>query len=308
MGQTTWPGPGGDSRGHRLGRLDARHGRAVHAVRPKGPPLVARGHRPARALLRLWHGGARLVRLGRPRAHPLCRLGPRPRPEDGAGGRCPRPSRPRGGPAPGTAQPAGGGGGRTFLSRLDLTRGSAGILRDAFARSVSSEAFEPFVGNEQLCGGSFSTSTDVAATCDLVARLAADGLFDPLAYADLLRAALARQRGDARFRRVPPRRGGGVPLPRAEDGGPLERGRCRGRGARGPGAGALPQGGRVRRCPGGGVRAGALARGGPAPRRHLAVPQPPGGRDHGPAPGGHPVVPRRRHSCATCARTGCSPR
>lgn len=87
--------------------------------------------------------------------------------------------------------PAGEEGARS-LSRLDLTRGSAGILRDAFARSVSSEAFEPFVGNEQLCGGSFSTSTDVAATCDLVARLAADGLFDPLAYADLLRAVLAR--------------------------------------------------------------------------------------------------------------------
>lgn len=77
-------------------------------------------------------------------------------------------------------------------SRFDLTRTSPNLLLNPFERSVSSEVFSPFAGNEELVGGSFSTRTDVAATCELVGRLAGEGAFDSVAFDDLLRAAIAR--------------------------------------------------------------------------------------------------------------------
>ncbi len=77
------------------------------------------------------------------------------------------------------------------LSRHDLTRGSSGLLASPFGRSVSSEVFSRFTGREQLVGGSYSIMTDIAATCDLVGRLADEGVFDSVVLDDLLRAAVA---------------------------------------------------------------------------------------------------------------------
>ena len=77
------------------------------------------------------------------------------------------------------------------LSRHDLTRSSSGLLIDPFGRSVASEVFSPFSGNEQLLGGAFSTTTDIAATCDLVGRLACEAAFDSVVFDDLLRAVIA---------------------------------------------------------------------------------------------------------------------
>lgn len=78
------------------------------------------------------------------------------------------------------------------LSRFDLTEGSPNLFLDSSTRTVCSEPFEPFSGNEQLVGGSFATTASVAATCDAVGRLAGEGLFDDLAFADLLRAVVVR--------------------------------------------------------------------------------------------------------------------
>lgn len=78
------------------------------------------------------------------------------------------------------------------LSRFDLTRSSKGLFMDAFQRTVCSEVFAPFSGNEQLVGGSFATSTNLAATCDVVGRLASEGLFCALEFDDLLRCAIVR--------------------------------------------------------------------------------------------------------------------
>jgi len=79
----------------------------------------------------------------------------------------------------------------THLSRHDLTRSSSRLLLNPFGRSVATEVFSPFSGNEQLLGGAFSTTTDIAATCDLVGRLACEGAFDPVVFDDLLRASVA---------------------------------------------------------------------------------------------------------------------
>lgn len=79
----------------------------------------------------------------------------------------------------------------THLSRHDLTRSSSRLLLNPFGRSVATEVFSPFSGNEQLLGGAFSTTTDIAATCDLVGRLACEDAFDPVVFDDLLRASVA---------------------------------------------------------------------------------------------------------------------
>lgn len=77
------------------------------------------------------------------------------------------------------------------LARNDYTRGGSSLLTSAFGRSVTSEAFHPFRGNEQLVGGSFSVVTDISKTCDLLGRLAAEGAFDAVVFDDLARAAVA---------------------------------------------------------------------------------------------------------------------
>lgn len=78
------------------------------------------------------------------------------------------------------------------LSRFDLTQGSAGLFAEARQRTVCTEVFAPFRGEEQLVGGTFATSTNLASTCDVVGRLAGEGLFDDVEFDDLLRAALLR--------------------------------------------------------------------------------------------------------------------
>lgn len=78
------------------------------------------------------------------------------------------------------------------LSRFDLTRSSPNLLLNPLEHTVSTEVFASFSGSDQLMGSSFATLSDVAATCDLVGRLAEEGRFDSVVFDDLFRAALAR--------------------------------------------------------------------------------------------------------------------
>lgn len=78
------------------------------------------------------------------------------------------------------------------LSRFDLTRSSPNLLLNPLEHTVSTEVFARFSGSDQLMGSSFATLSDVAATCDLVGRLAEEGRFDSVVFDDLFRAALAR--------------------------------------------------------------------------------------------------------------------
>lgn len=80
------------------------------------------------------------------------------------------------------------------FTRFGLTRQSPTLFLNPMDPTVSTEVFEPFRGraNEHLAGDAYAVPTDLAATCDLVARLAEEGLFDPVVFDDLLRAALVR--------------------------------------------------------------------------------------------------------------------
>lgn len=78
------------------------------------------------------------------------------------------------------------------LSRFDLTEGSPNLLLNMGDRTVCSEVFAPFSGSEQLVGGSFATMTSIAATCDVIGRLCAEGMFSDIVFADLFRAAVVR--------------------------------------------------------------------------------------------------------------------
>ncbi len=80
------------------------------------------------------------------------------------------------------------------FTRFGLTRHSPTLFLNPMDPTVSTEVFEPFRGraNEHLAGGAYAVPTDLAATCDLVARLAGEGLFDQVVFDDLLRAALVR--------------------------------------------------------------------------------------------------------------------
>jgi hypothetical protein len=78
------------------------------------------------------------------------------------------------------------------LSRFDLTRSSPNLFLNPEDHTVCTEVFASFTGNDQLMGSSFSTSTDLAATCDLVGRLAEEGKFDSVVFDDLFRAAVVR--------------------------------------------------------------------------------------------------------------------
>lgn len=78
------------------------------------------------------------------------------------------------------------------LSRFDLTRESPNLFLHTRDRTVCSEVFAPFTGMEQLIGGSFSTATNIAATCDAVGRLCDEQAFDDTVFADLLRAVVVR--------------------------------------------------------------------------------------------------------------------
>ena len=80
------------------------------------------------------------------------------------------------------------------FTRFDLTRQSPTLFVNPMDPTVSTEVFEPFRGraNESLAKPAYSVSTDLEATCELVARLAHEGLFDAVVFDDLLRAALVR--------------------------------------------------------------------------------------------------------------------
>ena len=80
------------------------------------------------------------------------------------------------------------------FTRFDLTRKSPTLFVNPMDPTVSSEVFEPFRGraNESLVKPAYEAPCNLAATCDLVARLAREGCFDPVVFDDLLRAALVR--------------------------------------------------------------------------------------------------------------------
>lgn len=80
------------------------------------------------------------------------------------------------------------------FTRFDLTRTSPTLFLNPMDPTVSTEVFEPFRGraNESLSKPAYAAPTDLAATCDLVARLASEGRFDAVVFDDLLRAALVR--------------------------------------------------------------------------------------------------------------------
>ena len=80
------------------------------------------------------------------------------------------------------------------FTRFDLTRQSPTLFLNPMDPTVSTEVFEPFRGraNESLAKPAYERPIDLTATCDLVARLAAEGCFDAVVFDDLLRAALVR--------------------------------------------------------------------------------------------------------------------
>ncbi len=78
------------------------------------------------------------------------------------------------------------------FTRFDLTRRSPTLFLNPMDPTVSTEVFEPFRGraNEHLAGEAYEAPVDLGATCDLVARLAQEGRFDPVVFDDLFRAAM----------------------------------------------------------------------------------------------------------------------
>lgn len=78
------------------------------------------------------------------------------------------------------------------FTRFDLVRESPTLFVNNMDPTVSTEVFEPFNGKEQLAGAPWAPGTDVAASCRLVARLAEEGLFDPVVFDDLFRAAVVK--------------------------------------------------------------------------------------------------------------------
>ena len=80
------------------------------------------------------------------------------------------------------------------FTRFDLTRQSPTLFLNPMDPTVSTEVFEPFRGraNESLAQPAYERPTDLAATCNLVVRLASEGCFDAVVFDDLLRAGLVR--------------------------------------------------------------------------------------------------------------------
>lgn len=78
------------------------------------------------------------------------------------------------------------------FTRFDLTRTSPTLFLNPMDPTVSTEVFEPFGRPEHLAGHAYAAPTDLARTCGLVARLASEGLFDPLVFDDLFRAAMVK--------------------------------------------------------------------------------------------------------------------
>ena len=78
------------------------------------------------------------------------------------------------------------------LTRFALTRRSPTLFLNNMDPTLSTDVFGEAREGEQLEGAPFGGGTDLGATCDLVGRLAGEGLFDPVAFDDLFRAAAVR--------------------------------------------------------------------------------------------------------------------
>ena len=80
------------------------------------------------------------------------------------------------------------------FTRFGLTRQSPTLFLNPMDPTVSTEVFEPFRDRANACLATpaYRKDTDLASTCDLVARLASEGCFDAVVFDDLLRAALVR--------------------------------------------------------------------------------------------------------------------
>lgn len=77
------------------------------------------------------------------------------------------------------------------FTRFGLTRQSATLFLNPMDPTVSTEVFRDPHTHEELAGTGYFPARDLAASCELVRRLAAEGLFDATVYDDLFRAALA---------------------------------------------------------------------------------------------------------------------
>ncbi len=78
------------------------------------------------------------------------------------------------------------------FTRFDLVRESPTLFVNNMDPTVSTEVFEPFSGKERLAGAPYAPEVDLAASCELVARLAEEGLFDATVFDDLLRACVVK--------------------------------------------------------------------------------------------------------------------
>ena len=78
------------------------------------------------------------------------------------------------------------------FTRFCLTQSSPTLFANPMDPTVSTELFEPFGARPPLAGEPYAPSSDLAATCELVSRLAREGFFGSLVLDDLLRAALVR--------------------------------------------------------------------------------------------------------------------
>lgn len=78
------------------------------------------------------------------------------------------------------------------FTRFDLTRQSPTLFLNPLDPTVSTEVFEAFGRPEQVAGGPYSAPVELSRTCDLVGRLAEEGAFDQVVFADLFRAALVK--------------------------------------------------------------------------------------------------------------------
>lgn len=78
------------------------------------------------------------------------------------------------------------------FTRFALTRESPTLFLNNMDPTVSTAVFEPFRETDCLAAPAYATPVDLTATCDLVVRLASEGLFDVTTFDDLLRAAAVR--------------------------------------------------------------------------------------------------------------------
>lgn len=76
------------------------------------------------------------------------------------------------------------------FTRFGLTRHNPTLFLNPMDPTVSTEVFRDPHTHEQLAGAPYLPPRNLAASCDLVRRLAGEGLFEATVYDDLFRAAL----------------------------------------------------------------------------------------------------------------------